>query len=573
MTAAVQVTHRCAACGAWVPINGVLARVGCPGCSKVILLSQAGWKMLLEDVLRNVPSMSVAEGRTNPNAWTPDGQFHVSYSRTVVRCEACKVEMPMERVATLAARGSCACVSCGRRVSVRGIPAGFDVVLPGVSFVVGEDLDQLAAAGDAAAQAAREPIAIPCSQCGSSLAVDGSSRMVPCRFCGTQNMLPDQLWLRLHPVKTTTWWYLCEGGQGEAAVVAAAVPAVAGAFSWGSALSAVADPEGNLYVAEYGRGEDGTVDVFSLEPRGYSARWIQRGVKMKTPCELVMGWGELLLWNNKRHGAHRFELSTGRPMGELGGMEPEGTPVRMLDLRGAASFTLDAEGGYVVFIHNRVLRYGPDGRGVPTWPGARENLGPLYRNHVTSCPEDYKQFYDEKLQRLANAPPFTEVKWAKDVSHQPRALTAGFLKGHVGWDGCLYMLDWSDKLLLRFDRAGKMMYRAQLPLDDVDFSRTFGSDAAGNAFVLGESTGGYRSLVRVTPDGRNPVIVFKDRRIGGPLDRSEKAMAIAPDGRVWTIGQDGILHAFGRDGAVVHVSEAARHVATRAAGDPEDDDD
>lgn len=191
---------------------------------------------------------------------------------------------------------------------------------------------------------------------------------------------------------------------------------------------------------------------------------------------------------------------------------------------------------------------------------------------MTSYDEDRKQFYDDKLQRMANAPSYTEVKWAKDVTSQPRALTAGFLKGHVGWDGCLYMLDWSAKLLLRFDRSGRMIYRTQLPLDDVDFSRTFHADRSGHAFVLGENASNHRTVVRVTPDGR-AAVVMTDRRVrGGPLDPSESCMAVAPDGRVWLLGDGGIVHAFAPDGTIAYVSPAARDAATRVAGEDDDDD-
>lgn len=311
-------------------MNGLVSRVVCPGCSKVILLGHPGWKMLLEEVLRNAPQMALAEGRTSPNAWTPDGQFHVTYARTVVRCEQCKAEMPMDRAQELASRGWFVCTSCGRRTSLRapGKTGNADPsILPGVALLVGEDVDQLATAGDSAAQNAKEPITVPCRQCGSTLPVDGSSRMVTCRFCNAQNALPDELWLRLHPVKTSTWWYLWSDERAAVRTSIGGSPGSAtGPFTWNAPAHAVADHEGNVYVVDYAGGADGTVTVFSIETRTYQARWIQRQVKMKTPCELVMGWGQVLLWNNKRHAALRFEAATGRPLGELGGIEPEGTP-------------------------------------------------------------------------------------------------------------------------------------------------------------------------------------------------------------------------------------------------------
>lgn len=574
---AVQVTARCPRCGAAVPINALVQGGVCPGCRVALTLGAQTWTALLGDALAAAASMATGEGRTNPNVWTADGQFTVNFARAQVRCEECKAEADVERLAGLATRGFGACVGCGRRTAVRALPEWARAMLPGVDLVVGEDLDQLAAVGDENARRAREPLVLACQQCGSALAADGSSRLVACKFCQAQNQLPDHLWLRLQPTRAATWWYLRVGGAPARGGVGSA-PMPGGEHVWSTPLSAVADHQGNLYMVEYG--DDDTVTVSSIETSGYSLRWRQGGVRIPKPCDLVMARGEVLLWNEKRHGAYRFEASSGRPLGEVGWQEPPGSPVRVLDLKRASSFTVDFDGSFVVFILNRVVRYGPDGRAVPMWAGETggggflqrgEDLGPLWKYGVGEVLDDIDdRFYDGKLARLAK-PPRGTVQWAKDLSHRPHALTAGFLKGHIGWDGFLYMVDWSDHLLMRYDRAGTLAYKVKLPLEDLEFSRFFHADGAGNAYVMGETKGDRRAIARVSPDGRQVALV-KERRVGGPLDPTTKAIAVAPDGRLWAIGERGILHAFSPQGAVIHATAAARAAATRAAGDEDDDD-
>jgi hypothetical protein len=39
----------------------------------------------------------------------------------------------------------------------------------------------------------------PCANCGASLTVDGSTQTPKCKYCNTQNLLPQDIWFRFHP--------------------------------------------------------------------------------------------------------------------------------------------------------------------------------------------------------------------------------------------------------------------------------------------------------------------------------------------------------------------------------------
>ncbi len=71
--------------------------------------------------------------------------------------------------------------------------------------MLGEDPSELPSAvrGEPTAPAAStRPVRFPCPSCDASLSVDGSSRTVECSYCHTSAYLPDDLWRRLHPVRT-----------------------------------------------------------------------------------------------------------------------------------------------------------------------------------------------------------------------------------------------------------------------------------------------------------------------------------------------------------------------------------
>ncbi|MBD3191905.1 MAG: hypothetical protein GF308_14755 [Candidatus Heimdallarchaeota archaeon] len=53
-----------------------------------------------------------------------------------------------------------------------------------------------------------EGIAFSCPRCGAMLVVDGKNRLVPCDYCKLQVYLPDDLWLRIHPVEKKKKWFV-----------------------------------------------------------------------------------------------------------------------------------------------------------------------------------------------------------------------------------------------------------------------------------------------------------------------------------------------------------------------------
>jgi hypothetical protein len=53
-----------------------------------------------------------------------------------------------------------------------------------------------------------EALVCACLSCGAGLKVDGTSRVVACKYCNDTSFLPDALWLRLHPALKRRWFVI-----------------------------------------------------------------------------------------------------------------------------------------------------------------------------------------------------------------------------------------------------------------------------------------------------------------------------------------------------------------------------
>ncbi len=210
----IELRGQCSGCGNPLPINALVPQVACPVCQRITPFGAEIWNTLLEDAISETRGLAVGEGR-NTTLMTGVGTFQLQYGRLEPRCEACKTDVAMRFVHTHASRGFVACVGCGRWLSARALPPGLDsIVFKRVQYVIGEDTSQFST-GEPGLQtpAGTEPVIFQCPQCGGALRVDGSTRTVPCEYCRSNLYLPDDLWNRLHPVKTVQRWFLWYNDQ------------------------------------------------------------------------------------------------------------------------------------------------------------------------------------------------------------------------------------------------------------------------------------------------------------------------------------------------------------------------
>ncbi|MCX5742221.1 MAG: hypothetical protein NT062_06975 [Proteobacteria bacterium] len=171
----VRLAYTCPECGGPVPLNRVAADVFCHHCLSSLDAGDA-WPANLLGRCWDEP----------PTAWEIGKRRRSIHLKLSVKPE-------VERLGTLPAG-----------LSVRATDAFTDSVFPGVLRLHGE----VEAVIRGAMTAASQPLLFACLGCGAGLKVDGSARVVACDYCHESCFLPDDLWLRMHPVTRRRWLVL-----------------------------------------------------------------------------------------------------------------------------------------------------------------------------------------------------------------------------------------------------------------------------------------------------------------------------------------------------------------------------
>jgi DNA-directed RNA polymerase subunit RPC12/RpoP len=206
----LELTVACGACGAAVPVPGLVARARCQRCAAEIELGDVWRKALEDDRLKQAQrAPGVGQHVRFPFVQGADFRFAVRAPRCL-DCADGVLDPDSLVEAAEGASGRCFCPACGVAIPLRAaddIARSFRsdaraLVHEAISLGEGTDIET-----------ARAPVAFPCATCGAALRADGSTRAVECVYCAAANYLPDALWQRLHPSPTAHPWFLILGGR------------------------------------------------------------------------------------------------------------------------------------------------------------------------------------------------------------------------------------------------------------------------------------------------------------------------------------------------------------------------
>lgn len=97
-----------------------------------------------------------------------------------------------------------------QKVLIRKLPSAFAKNLEQVKYLIGEDEEQANhLPGDSRTKLpGAEPILFSCLSCGGALTIDGTARVVECKYCKSSSYIPDGLWLKFHPISRVERWYM-----------------------------------------------------------------------------------------------------------------------------------------------------------------------------------------------------------------------------------------------------------------------------------------------------------------------------------------------------------------------------
>jgi Zn finger protein HypA/HybF involved in hydrogenase expression len=203
-----EIKTKCNYCGNPLVMNAAVTDIYCKSCNKVNEVTEENWISLLEDPIKEGPSLAENEGQTS-TTFMGQYQYSIMYGNQKARCEKCKESVPEEKILEYTEAGIYKCAKCENDVSIRPAPEFLKSKYPQVQYLVAEDENMLAK-NDSGYQPANnvKPVIFTCPSCGGALKVDGSNRMLDCEFCKNTIYLPDDLWFRLHPPKVVERWYL-----------------------------------------------------------------------------------------------------------------------------------------------------------------------------------------------------------------------------------------------------------------------------------------------------------------------------------------------------------------------------
>lgn len=563
----LELRGKCTSCGQPLAINALSTRLRCTGCGGISDLPADAWASVIRDALREAPGLDVGEGSQCTRV-TRAGPMQVTHGRIEPRCRSCQAPVSMhEAIESTGDGGTVPCSGCGIPIHVRPMPARMrEQVAPHVTHIIGEDADQIAQDEDppAAPAVSSQPQVLHCPECGGELTVDGGERTTTCMYCQSQVVLPEDLWRKLHPRRQAARWFLWYDEE------AAARSVYEGLFQWSLLWDMTADVDGNVFAfgtVQGPRSGEDEVTIWSMA-QSRRTRWVHRGLPLADAYHgrlQVTPSGEVLVCHPYKHVLLRLSAEDGRRLGTMGEVEPAGASAPSLDARAARDFAVDRDGTILLYVHQRLLRFDEQGRSLPTWPG-RSGLAGLFdrspRPQYRSPPDpEEPPFADDPCRELA----VETSRETASLRNRPSELGRG-ARITVGHDGCLYVIGGGGVTVsqedrtywaCKYERSGRQLYRVKLPAREFGSSHaSLGADEDGYLFVTCWTGRSERSLLRVSPDGKQTRSIWTDQDPGE--SRSDlRALAVHPRGELWIAGRDQRLRIIDRDGKPLYSSDAA----------------
>jgi LSD1 subclass zinc finger protein len=188
----------CDACKEPIPINGPLPHVVCPSCRAD--------KPLEPDVVGDQLAW-VGEDRAVFDGLVvrSSGRFQLKATRVPPFCHVCENALPWVEVGTDTV---IRCEHCGTKHATFPVPPSLAEHAGIAKQLYCAQRDPLAHSGEASGESS----AYDCPACGAALSVTSETeRIAPCSFCSEDVFLPDEVWLRIHPVAHVRPWFVDTG--------------------------------------------------------------------------------------------------------------------------------------------------------------------------------------------------------------------------------------------------------------------------------------------------------------------------------------------------------------------------
>jgi uncharacterized CHY-type Zn-finger protein len=202
----------CEHCNSAIPINGFMEEVKCGKCQEVTpLKAKRDWDTTLN---YGNPRITIFEGTREHKPGEGDtgayGSIKLRTWNKWPECVKCKHTYTENEVKKgMENNGVLACIECTSEYAMKPVPLYVKKIFPEVLYSI--DALTYDAGNNGTKANSFKPIVMACMSCGGSLQVDGTVRLVECKFCGSSNYLPDDLWLSIHPQAKMEEWFILFG--------------------------------------------------------------------------------------------------------------------------------------------------------------------------------------------------------------------------------------------------------------------------------------------------------------------------------------------------------------------------
>lgn len=531
----IELSTECSSCGNPLPINGFSEKIFCTKCNNVNVIDNKLWSSLLEDKAEEVKKFADSEGQ-NSKIMTGQYSFDMLFGKKNARCNKCKTDIPESEILKFKEAGEYKCTKCSELISIRPADKILKGIMPVADYIVSEDESILSQSPEKPLKPENvKPVMFNCPSCAGNLEIDGTARLVVCKFCDSKIYLPDDLWFTMHPVKTKGRWYIVLNEQ----TLSEELP------KWSSLADAVIDINGNLYFA----GEDDDDDKFiiwSCTPE-LKKRWETKKPKLDcTDTHLEIGRNDNLYVRNKsKNSLYVLTSKDGTLVKEIKGEKPTDKNPYPFSIIDCSAMISDSDNTLLALINNVFVRFNSDGSRASLWNKPDENGGGFLSNLFKHSDDKIKIPEDEEW-------PADKVAEAGD---KPRKMDSYNTKIFLGWDNNIYFYDTSDDKVTvsKYDRYGKQLWKKTVELKES--GDRISSDSIGNIFIAGKDENEKSKLLRVSPDGNRIDTIAKDMTEGGTYRfDSGDSVLVSKEGIIYIVNTYSSLRIFNPDFSVKYVS-------------------
>lgn len=523
----IELKTSCGHCSSPLMLNAVTNDFICPACNKNNYFSDEDWQNLLDDAVKEGPGLNDGEGQPSTimrGAYT----YQLMYGKQQPRCGKCKTKIDVNKLEEYSAKSNYSCPKCSNEIFIRKTNDILQKEFSGIKFLVGEDDDMLKVNPvKGKLPSSSKPVLFTCPSCAGNLEIDGTDRMVSCKYCDSQIYLPDDLWLRLHPVKEVSRWYMVIDEN--------ALPAKGTMPEWYYLSDVLSDREGNTYFATADDGE-GDFILWSID-KELNTRWIKKGLKFshERTGMCISDDGNLFLFNENRNSILKLSSKDGSEIKKIGGDSAGG----IKSFKGIKRLVSCPDGTLLAIINHVFVRFDEDGNRLNLWESKKFGL--------------FSAGIGDEI-------PQNDNEWApyvKDVGSIPKKLNGDFTYMNVGLDGYLYILDRSssDGELAKYEQSGTKVWSKYIPLNYKECRPC--QDLNGNIYIIGSNDkGDTRILSYNTSDDRFREII-KDLSEGSFLEEEDN-ISVLPDGTILAVKFYNRLKVFSPLHEMIYRSEQSR---------------